>query len=111
MADNVITIDFKFSGVHGLQTNLQKLRVDHALTSKTFCSHTLPLFKLSRRPSVQSVALHNMYGLTKGYRDLTLLTLEPANNKDNLRHNQLGSPPRTVQLLSDQLDDVRGARN
>jgi hypothetical protein len=111
MADNMRDIRFDYSSIEDLQENLRKLRVEHAPTKEIFCTHTLPLFELGRRLNVKSVALHNMYGLAKGHRDLALLTLEPADHEDTRRHTQLYGLPQTVQILNDGLEDISRGRS
>lgn len=73
-------------------------------------SHCIPLSKSGRSLQATDIAKGNAFELAKGYCDLVLLTLEPGDNEDKVRHDQSGGVPRTIEILNEHLEAVSDFR-
>lgn len=110
MPDRIQYIDFNFSGLHDLEASLNSLKVSDVPTGTTCDSHITPLKELGRTLQATDVAIENACELGTGYRDLALLTLEPGDYEDVLRHDQDDGLPRTIEILNDELEAVSESR-
>ena len=67
--------------------------------------------KLEGRLKANDIARSNTCEFARGYRDLLILLESPSNTENQLRHNESGGLPGTIDFIDNQLQQISKARN
>ena len=100
-----------WSTLDDLCPNLQKLSLIHEPSAEISDGHCTALRRNATNLKATKVARRNAHRLAKGYRDLAIITQEPADYEDVVDHTDPGGLPPTIDFLSRQLSEASGTRN